>query len=923
MADRQEQLDRLGKALLRAEERGLADEAQLIAREIRVIQSLPAEGEKGVIKRTDQGVGRGIAKTLGAPTDIVNSMLSVADLGSEKPFGGSEHLMDVMQRIGGAPPEEDLGAAGRVGEVGAMSALTGMAIVVGGLRSLATAAQELGRVPKVFSGIVQDIASTAVRNPTTFAVAEGAAATGAGLASYEATKRWPDSPTAQMLAEIAGGVSPLIALTSARFATRQLAQIAEKTPFTGRMIRSIRGAIKKFSVPAQTQRAEARVARASADPEVSARRLTRDDVLAEAPLTGPARAGDPGLLSLERSVMDETEVLSAVRQKNFADVNQVIRESLTPGTTGEVPTGVTKQYYEMLMDTRIRQAAHAVDEQLAKLGPRATRADLNRLARQELDRAKVASRNHETELYNNIPDNASVPTEASREGLEEILLNTPRAQREDIPAVAQRFLKPTKVNAKGKVVANKEYLGDDTTIEEMRGLYSKLRETSRTARADGRFNEARIADDLAGKITDDIANSAGGAEVREAVDIATTFSSDLNQRFTRGPVGKLLGAAREGGAAIDPSLTLETSLAGRGPRSGVASDALLEAVRRTDVPGIEGEAAMRGHIEGFLIDDFRRQAVSEGRISKTAGAAWLRDNQDVLDRFPELQRDIERAVLVGGQMVDTERLVDPLVSRASVFVKAPLGQEIPRAISTANPRGSMAELVSLARTDPTGQAYQGLKAGFYEHLLKRSESLRNIDINEKPFVSGRKLAEELQRPAIKEAMVGLELTPDEVKHLGKVRETALALERQRLARPADEGIIGDEPNLLFSILARVGGAQIGRVVAGKTGGGTVQTPGILSAQVQRMLKAGVQDPAKRLLTDAIGNEELFFALLVPGQEITGPLQQVAQQRINAWVFDVLRQQYDQEGEDIRTPAIEDVPVPSQAPVERSLSRALP
>ncbi|MEE9158972.1 MAG: hypothetical protein V3U60_11360, partial [Gammaproteobacteria bacterium] len=57
-----------------------------------------------------------------------------------------------------------------------------------------------------------------------------------------------------------------------------------------------------------------------------------------------------------------------------------------------------------------------------------------------------------------------------------------------------------------------------------------------------------------------------------------------------------------------------------------------------------------------------------------------------------------------------------------------------------------------------------------------------------------------------------------------------------------------------------------------------------------LLRAGVQDPAKRLLTDAIQDESLFKTLLVPQADMSPRVEKAVRARLNAWVVDVLREQ---------------------------------
>ena len=136
--------------------------------------------------------------------------------------------------------EEQLGRAGRVGELVGTAAVAGPAIVAGGVRS--AAAQALTRQPVanltgalitdpgIKGRIVQDIAAAAIKSPAKFATGELAAATGAGLASFETAQRFPNSPGAQAMAEIAGGFGPALVVPVATGAARLAVSVFEIFP---------------------------------------------------------------------------------------------------------------------------------------------------------------------------------------------------------------------------------------------------------------------------------------------------------------------------------------------------------------------------------------------------------------------------------------------------------------------------------------------------------------------------------------------------------------------------------------------------------------------------------------------------------------------------------------------------------------------
>jgi len=843
--------------------------------------------DRSALERLDAGTGVGIAQTVGAPVDLANAMLNVVNLGHEAPLGGSQNIQSMMAKVGlTVPPgqEEALGRAGRVGQVVGASAVAAPAIVAAGTR--AAASQILPRQvpgaitqaqPGVASAVAQDVAETAVRAPGAFITAETTAAASAGLAAFEAAQRFPDSPGVQAMAEIIGGFGPSAAPPLARSAGRATSNLIEKIPLLGPKIASgVRSIIAGLSRRGGRRRAEARVRRAVEDPDVAAARLERTDVLEDASLTAAQKIEEESLLSLEASVLESTPELSIERQRQLSDVNKVIRSAMQEEVR-EIPTAKVKDYLRELLDTRLSMAAARSDERLAELGVSGTQEDINRIAREEILRVRKAARNQERQLHRSIDQDAAVPTTAAQEKYVEFTLDLGKAQQEDIPAAARKFLDPGTEQA-----PNGNFFGDETTVRELRSLQGKLRETARSAEADFKFNEARVANELADAITEDIANTVGGPEVREAVDVAVAFSRDFNDRFTRGPVGRLLGADKRGGDAVPSSLTLQSTVGVRGPRAKVETDALIEAVRRSG-----DEEVMRKHISDFLITDFKRSVLVDNRVNQAAARNFLKQNEEVLARFPETRRAMERAQIAAGELEALEQFADPLISRASVFVNAPLGTEIQSAIKTAKPQEAMEGLVALTRQDPTGQAERGLKAAFMDFLMRKSLITKSLDKNDQAFVSGAELIKQLDDPEVLAAMKGL-FTREELQRIVKIKNTAVVLDRARKATQAGEGVIGDTPGQITSLLGRVIGAQGGRVIAGKTGGGTVQTPGIIASQVARLLKAGVQDPARRLLNDAIQDESLFRVLLMPGK--THATAARIRARLNAWVVDVLTEQ---------------------------------
>lgn len=817
-----------------------------------------------------RGANVGIAEFFGAPVDIANFALGLVGLDSPKPIGGQRFIREAFSRFGISPPpgEEDpdsfSGAVGRI--TGASAAAL---FPVGPAAKFAgQVARNLRAAPTTIPGrFVREVGETAIRRPGRFIAGETAAAAAAGAGGFIARERFPDSEAASVIGEIIGGLTPAAGVGVARVLPTVLGA------------RVARAVVRPFTKSGAQVRGERRVRGAARDPEQAAAQLAEPDVLPEARLTPAQLAGDEGLLSLERAVIDSSEQLKGEADEQIAQATTVIRESLADlgeGVSIEKTAETIEQaraYLNSLAETRVRIAARRADEQIAALGPKATLEDANLIAREELNAAKQAVRAQERELWQAVPQDVRRRTTNTRRTYDEIVAATPRAQQDDISATASRFLNPDSDDA---------FTGTES-VAELQGLRSKLLEEARTARAAGNANEARISGEIADAILTDIGadptriKAKGGAELRAALD----FSADLNRRFTRGPVGRILATDPSGAARIAPELTLETTVGRGGPRAKVETRALLEAA---DTP------ALRGSVEDFLLDDFQRRAVRDGKINERSAKTFMSRHADLLNDFPELQQRFEVAIEADSAAALTaeraeglaKRLADPKVSRGAIFLKEPVDQAIDRIAKAPQAGEAMREIVKQAGRDPTGDALKGLKSGFGDFLLRTVSTGRETAKGEL-ILSGAALKRLLKDGPVADMAKEL-LSPEELKRVNTIVSTAEKVSKGAKAKAGKGTIVGDAPSLLFNTIAGIVGAQVGRKVALVTGGGTVQTPGILSRVFRNAVAKIGQDPARRLLIDAMQNKALFEALLTSGASITD--KRLVHRQLNAWLISI-------------------------------------
>ena len=833
------------------------------------------------------GINTAIAATLDFAPDVFASLFERLGINAEK-----GQVRDFFVRQGFAPPagqepETRAFSAGHMHGVGIM-----LALPVPKAAALRPAALPAGGPRAGLAAGLKQAGETAIRQPGRFAALESVSAAAAGVGIFEARKRFPNSPAAEAMGAILFGLTPAGAIAAPGLAARTALGVAGRLPITGAAIRFFSSILQRarevVTVKGAAARARTRIARAVEEPGAARRRLEEPGVLPEVELTPAQRAGEPGLLALERSVIESSDSAVLRADQQISEINAAITQSM------EAPKGkveITRQSFEAaqtyllsLLDGRLRIAALEADRRITALAPGKGARQANIVAAEEISKANVAARATEAELYAVLPANLRVLPTASRTALkDELLLRGRTADPEDIPDFVVKFLGG--LNKKGEFGGGTLRTG--ATFDEMRVLRSRILDEMRAERAKlrtgtGSRNKLRILDDIQEAILADLGALEGQVvgKAGQNLRIALDFSRSLNDRFTRGPVGRLLGAERRGGPAVPEALTLETTLGVKGARAGENARAIVKAVQ-------DNPEELLGAAEDFIKTRFTKAAIRGQQIDRNKAEAFLRDNKELLDEFPRISSDIEAAIrsndalLIAQRRAESvgSRLGNPRISKATLFIRSEPTKAFEAARLSRNPETEIQNLVNLAARDTTGEATEGLQAAYLDWLLSRA-TIAQTDVAGRPFVSGMRLRNAVGDEAT-QAMTTRVLTAEQQKRLDLTVRTALLFDKIRTARPSREGVIGDLPNVIIEMMARVGLLRVLSRVGG--GFGTIQVPGMISERARALIRAHVKDPATRLITDAIMADDpaLMRALLM---NLDSPANvKFVRQQLNAWL----------------------------------------
>lgn len=733
----------------------------------------------------------------------------------------------------------------------------------------AAVTSKIGQIAKFPQKILSEAGQTFAKSPIASTTIETGLGFTAGAGGFISGKIFPDSDVAVFLGEVAGGVAPsLIPATLAVRAGKSLRNFITR-PFSKSGIRS-RVEQRIFRATTEEQRREA------------LRRLrlpTTVDQSGQPVLTSATRSGEPGLLSLERAILESSEDLLQASDVSIANANKVIQDSLQDIGEGSLESTKativeSQKYLSSLLDTNIRIAAQKTDERILQLGPKASREQLNIIARENIKEALDAAVAQEKELYDAISDEFLSPTVSAQQKLASIIKETGIPARGDIPAIANKFLNKQ----------SSSFLGDEVSIKDIRALQSKLREVARNARAGDKknLNKARIADEIANSITDDLGKIEGSNEIKIAVE----FSRDLNERFGSKTLSKILGRNAVGTSRTASSLTLEDSIGLTGPK---ARQALDELVKAFDSPEAPSSNLLIESVEDFTRSRFLKDAVVNGEINDKAAFRFLKNNEELLSRLPEVRQQIDDA-LQSNNILQLRRrqsqrvsFDDFRISKATLLLEKGPVEAFKQIRGSRSPVTEMNKLVNLVSKDKTGESLKGLKAGMMRFLMGDATKSTRDELG-KRFLSGFSIKENMDSLPIQTI-----LSSDEIKRLNVVVRDLIRLENRLSAKLPKEGIISDKPAKIIEILAGISGARAGSLLSRVTGGGgPIQIPAIMSNAFRQMSLSGVRDPSKRMLIDAILFDEKLFKELLNAKDISSPkkVEQISR-RLNAWSIAVL------------------------------------
>lgn len=716
-------------------------------------------------------------------------------------------------------------------------------------------AEEVGAGVVPFAGVAARTSIPLIR----LAGAEltsAAGATGGGII-FENAPAFKDDPVmGRAVGELLGGLSTVSILD---YGTR-LAKNAPGVTFrTTKKV--VDGAIDQVRGRGARRRAAQRGQDVALLPETALERVTDPtDIDIEAGISTPATmASDPGINRLTAAVMDSDPQSAEELARAFSGESQRLRRL----ALGSGDPDAVREF----LDAKLMEAGTRLDASLKRVTEGMTPAQASSRAREFIDNAYTQGRAAERRMWRSTPDNLVVENPSARNAWASILRETTtETGRRRLPSVLKREF--GSIDAKtGRLTGGS--LPENPSTKQIHELYSELGDIVRSEadKAGGSAKTIRVLTDIRRNLLNDLSSVNGGERYRKAVNVSRQF----NDRFTKGTVGQILGFSTRG-AGANTTETLDVILRTSGEaRSNAIRDILRSSPQASN------------QVQEYLRDLFVQKSINlnNNKINADQARKFLNDNANTLDQFPDLRARLSNAIedqsavdnLVGRSNVGDLSIYQRQKTGAGVFLQGNVNEEISNILGQRRGRRQLIqELVDTVKQDPSGDALEGLKTGFVETLFNRAgDSNIPDELTGTDFLNGRKLRKILDDIG-NDLVEGGVFNREEIRRLSVISERLTNIQNALRARPPRGGVISDAPNQILSTIARIGGAQAGRVTAGRLGGGTVQTPGIFSGQAQRLIERMTNDEARNILVRAVKDRDVMQDLLRNPENLTAEKQ---------------------------------------------------
>ena len=735
----------------------------------------------------------------------------------------------------------------------------------GGAVPFAAAPYALSRAGVRFSDnlagrFLNGVIHSAERAPVKFAIQEGVMAFGSAWGAGVAEAYAPGSQLARFGGEVIGGfLNPVrTVIGTATWATDKFHRIMRLIP--GQMgEQAVQSAASGYVNKLLQSYGE--------DPEALIRQLRASDPLLDGlTLTPGQKTNSPALLAMEHKLATSSSEFGDDARKAGEEALTLLKNQIKLlSRTGDpqalkIAAELQDQYFAVTLHNEMEGASKRVADALANLKPDdpLSRADFGRQITRILDESVTTARAAERELWaqvdGEIPMNVENVTQRAGE-LRDRLLEVER-----LPKVVEDELAFWAGRAEenpGQPVTN---------VGRLLIFRSRMLKLSREAAAKNDWSDASIYGALAEAALDDLTANAdlitGGA-----IDTARAFSRQYHETFSQTFAGDALKRADEGGLRLPPELVAKRALASGEELGELQFRQLAEAAAMAG----EEQLSRMLKVQQDTVRYAANQLFIDGTVSLKRLTAFRAKNRELLERFPELNQqlqDVDSAQRFFDNTAVQVKATQKSIKEDAAFAKLIGGEDpataVGRVIQGQNPIMELGALQTFARQTDANvgntDATRGLESSVFNWLFDKAVDQRgDFSFSAYQQLLDRPITP--SAPPLKDVLVNSGVIGQaDMDRVGAFLARAHAVEAALASgRRLDKVDLGED--MVFDTVARVIGAKVGAYTPGRHSLIAQAAGARLARQVLDQLP---QAKIKQLIMEMARNPELMATVLEKG-----------------------------------------------------------
>ena len=385
------------------------------------------------------------------------------------------------------------------------------------------------------------------------------------------------------------------------------------------------------------------------------------DVLNEAGvpinLTAGMKADSPALAALESALSVTSPGLGKERAAKNVQANNALRNVIAALVSSGEPEALqlaaemAEEAFSAGMTLRMQRAsANVLDafQQVKGVDPESNIELSNKLfevVENQLSQARAVERN----MWRDVED-FDIVSFVDANGNDLAQPNFITAWNSSLPATEEPASAiKSKLSTINKFVERKTAElaeGGSLSVTEVIEMRQEALSEARKLTASGDYNAARIASQFAEGLLDDLNSVPDGQST--AYDMARAYSRSLNDTFTRAFGGNVLEKTKKGSQRIAPELLAQRLQQGGSDPTYLRVQQINGIGQFAIDNGFEGAQDAAATIFGtqeMIIRNARAAAFNPetGQVNPEALRKWMNSNAELLDTFPALKADLERA----------------------------------------------------------------------------------------------------------------------------------------------------------------------------------------------------------------------------------------------------------------------------------------